>query len=147
MHSARRPLTTETEIYLADTVGEMGLWYRLCDVVFVGGSLIAKGGQNLIEPAKRGSAILCGPHTTNFLRAAKKMSRLGAIRQVVDAEQLAAAVSWLLEDDTARNGMIEAAADYTAAQAGVLDKIVGALAPHLDRAAESTVPGPLEGSA
>jgi len=75
------------------------------------------------------------------------MRRLVTIRQVVDAEQLAAAVSRLLEDDIARNGMIEAAADYTAAQSGVVDKIVGALAPHLDRAAESTVPGPLEGSA
>ena len=147
LRSAHQPVSAETEVYLADTIGEMGLWYRLCDVVFVGGSLIAKGGQNLIEPAKLGSAILCGPHMTNFLRVSEEMSRADAIRQVDDAEQLAAAVSWLLEDDAARAGMIEAAANYAAAQAGVLDHIIGALKPHLDRAAESTAPGPPEGSA
>ncbi|MCH8998852.1 MAG: 3-deoxy-D-manno-octulosonic acid transferase [Proteobacteria bacterium] len=138
LRSARQPVRAETEIYLADTIGEMGLWYRLCDVVFVGGSLIAKGGQNLLEPAKLGSAILCGPHMTNFLRVSEEMSRADAIRQVVDAEQLAAAVAWLLEDDAARESMIEAAADYAAAQAGVLDDIIGALKPQLDRAADST---------
>ena len=138
LRSAHQPVRAETEIYLADTIGEMGLWYRLCDVVFVGGSLIAKGGQNLLEPAKLGSAILCGPHMTNFLRVSEEMSRADAIRQVVDAEQLAAAVAWLLEDDAARESMIEAAADYAAAQAGVLDDIIGALKPQLDRAADST---------
>ncbi len=71
------------------------------------------------------------------------MSRLDAIRQVVDAEQLAAAVSWLLEDDAARKGMIEAAAADAAAQAGVLDKIVGALAAHLDRANAMAGPAPI----
>ena len=147
LRSAHQPVSAEIEVYLADTIGEMGLWYRLCDVVFVGGSLIAKGGQNLLEPAKLGGAILCGPHMTNFLRVSEEMSRADAIRQVVDAEQLAAAVSWLLEDDAAREGMIEAAANYAAAQAGVLDHIIGALKPHLDRAAESTAPGPPEGSA
>ena len=136
--SAADPLTAETQVYLADTIGEMGLWYRLCDVVFVGGSLIAKGGQNLLEPAKLGCAILCGPHTANFLRVTEEMNRAEAIRQVVDAEQLAATVSWLLEDTAARAGMIKAAADYAADQAGVLDHIVGALVPHLDRAAGMT---------
>jgi 3-deoxy-D-manno-octulosonic-acid transferase len=107
-------------------------------VVFVGGSLIAKGGQNLLEPAKLDCAILCGPHTTNFLRVTEEMIRAEAIRQVVDAEQLAGTVSWLLEDDAARADMIKAAADYAADQAEVLDHIVGALAPHLDRAAATT---------
>ncbi len=147
LRSAGQALTAETEVYLADTIGEMGLWYRLCEVVFIGRSLTAKGGHNLLEPAKLGGAILCGPHMTNFLRMSEEMSRADAIRQVVDAEQLAAAVSWLLEDDAAREGMIEAAANYAAAQAGVLDHIIGALKPHLDRAAESAVPGPPEGPA
>jgi 3-deoxy-D-manno-octulosonic-acid transferase len=66
---------------------------------------------------------------------------------VVDAEHLAATVFWLLEDDAARESMIEAAANYAAAQAGVLDHIIGALKPHLDRAAESAASGPPEGSA
>ena len=104
LRSSGRPITPETAVYLADTIGEMGLWYRLCEVVFVGGSLIPKGGQNLLEPAKLGCAIVCGPHMTNFLRVTEEMGRVDALRRVTDAEQLAASVSWLLEDEPARVG-------------------------------------------
>ncbi len=104
-------------------------------MVFVGGSLIPKGGQNLLEPAKLGCAIVCGPHMTNFLRVTEEMGRADALRQVADAEQLAAAVSWLLEDEPARSGMIRAAAAYAGTQAGALDRIVANLKPQLDRAA------------
>ena len=137
LRSSGQPITRETDIYLADTIGEMGLWYRLCQVAFVGGSLIPKGGQNLLEPAKLGCAIVCGPHMTNFLRVTEGMGRADALRQVADAEQLAAAVSWLLEDEPARSGMIRAAADYAHTQAGALDRIVANLKPQLDRAAAS----------
>ncbi len=135
LRSSGRPITPETAVYLADSIGEMGLWYRLCQVVFVGGSLIPKGGQNLLEPAKLGCAIICGPHMTNFLRVTEEMGRLDALRRVTDAEQLAAAVSWLLEDAPARAGMIRAAGDYASTQADALDRIVAALKPQLDRAA------------
>ena len=135
LRSSGRPVTPRTAVYLADSLGEMGLWYRLCQVVFVGGSLIPKGGHNLLEPAKLGCAIVCGPHMTNFLRVTEEMERLDALRRVADAAQLAAAVSWLLEDEPARNGMIQAAADYADTQAGALDQIVAALKPQLDRAA------------
>ena len=135
LRSSGQAVTPETAVYLADSLGEMGLWYRLCQVVFIGGSLIPKGGQNLLEPAKLGCAIVCGPHMTNFLRVTEEMGRADALRQVANAEQLAAAVSWLLEDDPARTGMIRAAADYAGTQAGALDRIVAALRPQLDRAA------------
>lgn len=133
--SSGQPIAADTDIYLADSIGEMGLWYRLCQVVFVGGSLIPKGGQNLLEPAKLDCAIICGPHMTNFLRVTEEMERADALRRVADAEQLAAAVSWLLEDEPARGGMIEAAADYAGTQADALNRIVAALKPQLDRAA------------
>ncbi len=135
LRSSGRPITPETAVYLADSIGELGLWYRLCEVVFVGGSLIPKGGQNLLEPAKLGCAIVCGPHMTNFLRVTEEMGRVDALRRVTDAEQLAASVSWLLEDEPARVGMIRAAADYAGTQADALDRIVAALKPLLDRAA------------
>jgi len=135
LRSSGRPITPETAIYLADSIGEMGLWYRLCQVVFIGRSLIPMGGQNLLEPAKLGCAIVCGPHMTNFLRVTEEMERLDALRRVADAEQLAAAVSWLLEDEPARAGMIRAAADYAGTQSDALDRIVAALKPQLDRAA------------
>ncbi len=135
LRSSGRPVTPESAVYLADTIGEMGLWYRLCQVVFVGGSLIPKGGQNLLEPAKLGCAIVCGPHMTNFMRVTEEMGRADALRRVADTEQLAAAISWLLDDEPARAGMIRAAADYAGSQADALDRIVAALKPQLDRAA------------
>ncbi|NIR60008.1 MAG: hypothetical protein GWO02_11020 [Gammaproteobacteria bacterium] len=122
-------------MYLADTIGEMGLWYRLAQVVFVGGSLVPKGGQNLLEPAKLGCAVLCGPHMSNFRRLSEEMSRAEAIRQVAGADELGEAVSRLLQDEPARDAMIAAAAEYAAVQAGVLDNVLAALGPHLARAA------------
>ena len=141
LRSRGRPITPETAVYLADSIGEMGLWYRLCEVIFIGGSLIPKGGQNLLEPAKLGCAIVCGPHMTNFLRVTEEMGRVDALRRVADAEQLADTVSWLIEDAPARAGMIQAAADYAGTQADALDRIVAALEPQLDRAAAGNATG------
>lgn len=137
LRSAGESLTPDTGIYLADTIGELGLWYRLTEIVFIGGSLIPKGGQNLLEPAKLDCAILCGPHMANFLHVTEEMCNAEALRQVIDGEQLSAALAWLLEDGAARQSLSQAAKDYAATQAGVLDDIVAALAPHLDRAANS----------
>src|SRR5262249_31118833 len=58
--------TPDTDIYIADTLGELGLIYRVASIVFVGGSLASHGGQNPIEPIKLGAAILHGPHVWNF---------------------------------------------------------------------------------
>ena len=57
---------TTTEIYVADTLGELGLFYRAAPFAFLGGSLIPHGGQNPLEPARLGTAVLTGPHTHNF---------------------------------------------------------------------------------
>ena len=127
----------DTEFYIADTIGELGLWYRLADVVFVGGSLVPKGGQNLLEPAKLGCAIVCGPHMTNFLRVSEEMTRAGAARRVTGSDDLAAETARLLGDRSARQAMIAAAQDYATAQAGVLDDIAAALKPQLDRAVQA----------
>lgn len=127
--------TDATDVYLADTIGELGLWYRLADVVFVGGSLVAHGGQNLLEPAKLDCAILAGPHTANFARLAAEMTAAGALREVGGPAALTAAVADLLAEPVARRALAAAAGDYAAAQAGVLDRIMAALAPLLRDAA------------
>ncbi len=124
----------ETGIYLADTMGELGLWYRLAEVVFVGGSLSAKGGQNLIEPARLGAAILSGPDTSNFAQIAEEMKAVGALGQVRDDEELAAEVGRLLADAGARASMGRAAEAYATARSDVLEDVLEALAPWLDRA-------------
>ena len=128
----------ETEIYLADTLGELGLWYRLAEVVFVGGSLVPKGGQNILEPAKLDCAILAGPHMANFLRVSTEMTEAGALRRVSHADGLAAAVGQLLDDAPARQAMIAAAATYAQSEAGALDAILEALTPALERALTRT---------
>ena len=65
----------DTDVYLADTLGEMGLWYRIASVSFVGGSLVEVGGHNPFEPALLGSAILFGPHVRNFVDGYRRLSR------------------------------------------------------------------------
>jgi 3-deoxy-D-manno-octulosonic-acid transferase len=126
-----------TGIYVVDTMGEMGLWYRLSDIVFVGGSLVPSGGHNLIEPARLGCAVVSGPHTSNFRRMAEGMMGARAMRCVRDGDALAATIGELLEDSTARKQLATAAEAFAAAEAGVIDDIVAALAPLLDRAAQS----------
>lgn len=124
-----------TEVYLSDTIGELGLWYRLAPVAFVGGSLVPNGGHNLLEPAKLGAALLCGPHTSNFADIAKEMIERGALRQVDDGEGLCKAVERLLTDPGARAPLSEAALTYANDKAQVLDQVWAALGPSLARLA------------
>ncbi len=80
-----------TEVYVAHTLGEMGVWYRLWAVSFVGGSLVPGiGGHNPFEPALLGSAILAGPHVENFGAVYARFRRAGALVQVHDPEALGA---------------------------------------------------------
>lgn len=125
--------TDATDIYVADTIGELGLWYRLCEIVLVGGSLVPKGGQNALEPARLGCAIICGAYMGNFRRIADSMANARALRRVTDEAALAATVAELLDNAAAREALATSAAEFAAAEAGVLDEIVTALAPHLDR--------------
>jgi 3-deoxy-D-manno-octulosonic-acid transferase len=107
--SAGEPLGAATEIWLADTFGEMGLWFRLAPVSFVGGSLAALGGHNPFEPAALGSAILHGPHTRNFGPAYAALIAAGASRRVTDGAALGRAVAGLMADPAARAAMTGAA--------------------------------------
>ncbi len=120
-----------TQLYLADTIGELGLWYRLADIVFIGGSLVPRGGQNLLEPAQLGCAILTGPDTSNFADAAANLETAGALNRVGDAEALAAAVARLLETPEERHAMTEAARSCARRGRDCLENIYAALRPHL----------------
>jgi 3-deoxy-D-manno-octulosonic-acid transferase len=86
-------------VWLADTMGELGLWYRLAPIVFVGRSLVAPGGgQNPLEPARLGCAVATGPHTGNFLDAAQVLETAGGLARVADAAALTAWVAAMLAD-------------------------------------------------
>jgi 3-deoxy-D-manno-octulosonic-acid transferase len=82
-------VTPQTQVYVADTIGEMGIWYRLASMVFLGGSLKPHGGQNPIEPAKLGAMVLHGPYTHNFAMVYQELLAARASVCVNDAASLA----------------------------------------------------------
>lgn len=117
------------DIYVADTLGELGLLYRLAPVVFIGGSLVPHGGQNPLEPARLGCAVLHGPHMANFADA---LDLLGdALTPVADAAALAAAVAALLADPPRRVALGAAAQARADGGAGALAAVMAALTPYL----------------
>ena len=122
------PATT-TQIYIADTLGELGLWYRLSPIAFVGGSLVERGGQNPLEAARLGCALLFGPHGENNAAAVAGLTRVGALEQVETAEQLAAALARLLRDRELREARSAAGLTFTQAQAHIVEDVLTALEP------------------
>ncbi len=99
----------DCDIYVADTLGELGLFYRLSDIAFVGGGLTQKGGHNPLEPARLGGAILHGPYTFNFVETYGEMRKAGGSALVRNDRELATAVRRLLSDDKTRKAMADAA--------------------------------------
>jgi 3-deoxy-D-manno-octulosonic-acid transferase len=98
-----------TEVWLADTLGEMGLWLRLAPVSFVGGSIAAFGGHTPFEPAALGSAILHGPRTGSFAPAYAALAGAGGSCEVADGAEMGAAVASLLGSEAPRRAMADAA--------------------------------------
>jgi len=98
-------------IWIADTMGEMGLWYRLAPIAFVGQSLIPPGGgQNPLEPARLGCAIAVGPHCGNFSDHVTLLRRADALLEVADAPELATFVEDMVRDPARRRLLGEHAA-------------------------------------
>lgn len=125
------PIAADTDIYLVDTLGELGLFYRLSEIAFVGGSLVPAGGHNPIEPAQLGSAVLLGPLTDNFAGVVAQMRAEDACQIVGDAAGLADAVAGLLSDPDARRRRIANAEKVANASHGILDAVWSELTPWL----------------
>jgi 3-deoxy-D-manno-octulosonic-acid transferase len=121
----------ETDIYVADTLGELGLVYRLAPIVFMGGSLVSHGGQNPIEAAKLGAAILHGPHVFNFAEIYEALDKAGGAEEVTDAGRLAVRIgSWLTDPETRRE-VADTSLKALDHLVGALDRTVAALDPYL----------------
>lgn len=120
-----------TEIYIADTVGELGLVYRVAPIVFMGGSLVGHGGQNPIEAARLGAAILHGPHVWNFAEIYAALDAAGGAEQVTDASKLAVRIGAWLKDAAARKKAADTGLKAMDALVGALDRTVAALDPYL----------------
>jgi 3-deoxy-D-manno-octulosonic-acid transferase len=95
-------------VWVADTLGELGLFYAVAGIAFVGGSLVAHGGQNPLEPARLGCAVAVGPHTHNFAEPVAALAAAGALELVADAAALERWVDGLLADPARRCRMGEA---------------------------------------
>jgi len=120
-----------TEIYVADTVGELGVVYRLTPVVFIGGSLVNHGGQNPIEAAKLGAAILHGPHVFNFAEIYEALDAAHGAELVADADRLTAAFAAWLTDAAGRQRAADAARNTVETLGGALERTLQALEPYL----------------
>jgi 3-deoxy-D-manno-octulosonic-acid transferase len=84
------------KIYVADTLGELGLFYRLAPFAFIGNSLVGHGGHNIIEPALLARAVIAGPHLENFMEAAALLRAANMLVEVEDAASLTkVAAAWL----------------------------------------------------
>jgi 3-deoxy-D-manno-octulosonic-acid transferase len=116
---------------VADTVGELGIIYRLAPAVFVGGSLVRHGGQNPIEAAKLGAAILHGPHVWNFAEIYSALDSAHGAAAVTDANGLSAGFRAWLGDPAERAGVADAARTTVDALGGALERTLQSLEPYL----------------
>ncbi|MDR3496078.1 MAG: 3-deoxy-D-manno-octulosonic acid transferase [Ancalomicrobiaceae bacterium] len=125
-------ITPATPLYLADTLGELGLFYRLASIAFVGGSLVPVGGHNPVEAAQLDCAILHGPHVGNAADLFAALDEADAARSVGDADELAGAVAALLADRATSGRMAAAGAALVAQARGALDRTERLIGRHLD---------------
>ncbi|UVE17281.1 lipid IV(A) 3-deoxy-D-manno-octulosonic acid transferase [Pseudomonas sp. LS44] len=128
----RRRSTAETvdaqaQVLLGDTMGELLFLYALADLAFVGGSLVANGGHNLLEPAALGKPVLSGPHLFNFLEIAAQLRDAGALQEVADADGLAQALQRLWEVPEAAQAMSQAGLAVLQANQGALQRLLDGL--------------------
>ena len=123
--------TATTDIYIADTMGELGLFYRLAPIVFMGGSLVPHGGQNPIEAIKLGASIVHGPHVFNFTDVYEALDSAGGARQAGTLEALVKQLGQLLENPAARESSVAASERVVEQLGGALDRTLIALEPYL----------------
>ena len=130
---AREKVDSDTDVLLVDTIGELGLFFRVTDVSLVGGSLVPHGGQNPIEAAMLGCAILHGPHMQNFYEIRDEMHRAGATVSVATVAETCREVEALLTDAELRGARIEAAQTVVESRRGILDEVFARLDGYLDQ--------------
>jgi 3-deoxy-D-manno-octulosonic-acid transferase len=132
----------DVRVILGDSMGEMMGYYAAADVVFIGGSLLPLGGQNLIEPIAAGVPTIVGPHMFNFADATARAREAGAVIEVGNADALFAAVGELLTDPSRRAAMRQAALAFHAAHRGAADRLWAWLAPKIAAALSRRDPTP-----
>jgi len=128
-------------VLLVDTIGELAALYSLADIAFVGGSLVPRGGHNIIEPAQHGIPIVVGTHTENFRDIVRLFQRNDAVRVVTPAE-LPLLFLDLISNDSARKALGQRAAQTLRSQNGAAQRTADALQGLLDPVSVSAVTPP-----
>ncbi|MDB2415069.1 3-deoxy-D-manno-octulosonic acid transferase [Rickettsiales bacterium] len=131
--SFEQTIKDETDIYLADTLGEMGIFYRLVPTVFIGGSLVEHGGQNPLEAARLECAIVFGPYMDNFAEIRNELLNNNAALKVRNEDELRDAIDELIVDHDKHDQLASAALDLMDSKIGVLDKTMEELASHIEK--------------
>jgi 3-deoxy-D-manno-octulosonic-acid transferase len=134
LRSKGDPVTSHTDIYIANTLGELGLFFRLAEIVFMGKSLVPLGGQNPLEALCLDCAVLHGPHMMNFQWITEQMIECGCSLQINDEVDLAKNVSLLLSDPSTRRNMIRQGRAFVVSQSQVVDLVAKKIKPILDMA-------------
>ncbi|HXH00706.1 MAG TPA: glycosyltransferase, partial [Xanthomonadaceae bacterium] len=129
-----------TDVFLLDSMGELASFYACADVAFIGGSLQAIGGHNLLEAAALGVPIVSGPHLHNFAEVAAGLAAASALRIGADREQIAEQLAALLADADTRHTMGEAGRALVEAGRGALARTLQALTPVLPRSRPESTP-------
>lgn len=124
---------SDTQVLLADTMGELGVYFRLTDIAFVGGTLVPHGGQNPIEPARLGCAIVHGPHMDNFLAIEGELNAAGASSVAATAGEIAREVGTLLSNTALRQRRVAAARSVADGKFSILDAVFSHIDPILNR--------------
>ena len=120
-----------TSVYVADTLGELGLFYAKAPVAFIGGSLVEHGGQNPIEAIQLGAAVISGPHWRNFAEVYGALQLKEGARKIAGPAELAPAIAALLADPVAADRMRRNARNVIDNLGGALAKTLAALEPLL----------------
>lgn len=124
LRSKGEKITKDTNAYIANTIGEVGMWYEMSPIVFIGGSLIPHGGQNFIEPSRFRDAVIVGPNMFNFTDAMNRAKKADAIIQVNDVLELEETLLQLLQNKELLEAKRSLAYNWAYGEAKVLDGIV-----------------------
>ena len=137
MRSQRPVECADVKVFVGDTMGELPLFYAAADVAFVGGTLVERGGHNVLEPAALGLPVLFGPHVFNFAEISRRLVEAGGARTVGDVASLGRAVVDYLRDADLRHTTGARGRAFVESNRGAGDRVVALISPHLEPAHRS----------
>lgn len=131
LRSERLPCTSETDIFIGDSMGELALFYAASDVAFTGGSLVFHGGHNLLEPAALGVPVVTGPHVFNFVEICELLLQAGACVKVKDTGELLKILSRWLGDANERHRVGQRGREVVEKNRGALQAVMAMIDRYL----------------